>query len=375
MPEWTVCPHCSLKHSRRPDGICPRCREAVGGAEPEPGPPGGGLPQVYDGRPLGGSTLLGSASPRARGEISLGARIAGGIMVANGLALLIESGLNVTLNEGGPASSSFRPSPIGMLLDLAIGGWLLTGNPKGLPWAKVRVVLGALILPALLFASGQRFLGGLQIAFSAGLALLLFGNPGTLRIGAGLLATGFGLALETIGLVGMATGTTPLARLLMAPGLEGGGPIDSVEGASCPYRLTTAGGRWHLRKAEAARKENALADRWIVWPEKDAHVLVIAERVEPGLSVDMERFAEVILGNARQASTDLKVVARDPLPGGGTRLHTRATIEGIPIESYYGLYAREPWIFQVVAFTSQRHFPSVEGELEAIVASFEGPAP
>lgn len=171
----------------------------------------------------------------------------------------------------------------------------------------------------------------------------------------------------------MATGTAPLAHVMMAPGLESGGPIASVEGTACPYRLTAAGGHWYLRKAEAARKENPLADRWIVWPAKDAHVLVIAEQVEPGLSVDMEKFAEVVLGNARQASKDLSVLEQDPLPGGGTRLHTQATIGGLAIESYYGLYAREPWVFQVVAFTSRSHFASVQGDLEAIVASFEGP--
>jgi hypothetical protein len=306
--------------------------------------------------------------------VNLGARIAGGIMVANGLALLVETGLTATLRESAPAAS-FRPSPVGMVLDLLIGGWLLTGNPKVLPWAKVRVVLGALIFPAVLFTSGQTFLAGLQVAYSAGLALLLFGDPRALRIGAGVLATGFGLALETIGLFGMATGTAPLASVMMAPGLESGGPVASVDGTSCPYRLTAASGHWYLRKAEAARKENPLADRWIVWPEKDAHVLVIAEQVEPGLSVDMDRFAEVVLGNVRQASKDLKVLARDPLPGGGTRLHTQATINGLAVESYYGLYAREPWIFQIVAFASRAHFASVQGDLEAIVASFEGPAP
>jgi hypothetical protein len=143
---------------------------------------------VYDGRPLGGPTLFESARPPERGTVALGARIAGGIMVANGLALLIETGLSATLHESG--GGSFRPSPVGMLLDLVIGGWLLTGNPKVLPWARVRVVLGALVFPVVFFSSGQAFLGGLQVAYSAGLALLLFGDPGSLRIGAGLLATG-----------------------------------------------------------------------------------------------------------------------------------------------------------------------------------------
>jgi len=292
LPEWTVYPHCSLKHSRRPDGLCPRCRELVAGSGPAapaapeaPSAEGGVLPNVYDGRPLGRSTLFRAAKPADHGEVGLGARIGGAILVANGLALLIESGLNVTMGQGRDAPALFRPSPVAMLIDLALGGWLVTGNPKGLPWAKFRVVAGGLILPAVFFWQGQTFLGGLQLAFSLGLALLLFGNAGRLRIAVGLLATGFGLALETVGLVGIATGTTPLAHIQMAPGLERE-PVQTVEGEACRYHLTAGGDHWYLRKAEAARKDNALADRWIVWPERDAHVLVIAERLDASIEVE-----------------------------------------------------------------------------------------
>lgn len=31
MADWVVCPGCQLRHSRRADGLCPRCRKAVGG--------------------------------------------------------------------------------------------------------------------------------------------------------------------------------------------------------------------------------------------------------------------------------------------------------------------------------------------------------
>jgi hypothetical protein len=149
--------------------------------------------------------------------------------------------------------------------------------------------------------------------------------------------------------------------------------VSDVVGNACAYRLTAGGNHWYLRKDEAAKKDNALADRWLVWPSKDAHVVVIAEKLDSGITVDMDRFAEVILGNVRKASPDVKVLSREALPGGGTRLHTQATVNGLQIESYYGLYAREPWIFQVIAFTGQRQFASVESELASLVASFQGP--
>lgn len=394
MPEWTVCPQCQLKHTRRADGLCPRCHTSVGeaSASPDPAPAvvprpasrpaaprpatrsasgaPAPMPDVYDGRPLGGSTLFAEPGP-ARSGISLGARIGGAVLVANGLALLIESGLNVTHGTGGGGPQSFR-SPVSMLIDLVLGGMLFTGNPKGLPWAKFRVVAGGIILPAVFLAQGEQLLAGLQLAFSVGMALLLFGDASRPRLAAGLLATGTGLALETVGLFAMATGTAPLARMQLAPTLERD-PVEVVEGLVCPYHVTAGGGRWYLRKAEAVKKENPLADLWLVWPEKDAHVLVIAERIEPGIRVDMDKFADVVLGNARRSARDLRVLARDALHAGGTRLHTQGTIKGMAIESYYGLFAAEPWIFQVVAFTSQRQFAAVEGDLASILASFEAP--
>ena len=365
MPEWTACPQCQLKHSLRADGLCPRCSTPV--AEP-----GAGGETAHDRRPVLESTLSSASRARDRDDVGLGARIAGAVLVANGLALMIEAGLGVTMGQGAEASAGFRPSPIAMLFDLVLGGMLLTGNAKALLWTKIRVVLGGLLLPALFFARGESLSGSLQLAFSVGLALLLFGEAGRIRIAVGLLATGLMLALETVGLVGMATGTTPLAGLQYAAGLEGG-PVEGVDGVACPYRLTAPGGHWYLRKAEVAHEDNPLSDRWLVWPERDAHVFVIAEQVEPDLVVDLDRFAEVVLDNARNAAPDLEVMDSQPLASGGLRLHTRGTINGIAIESYYGLYAREPWIFQVYAFTTDHHFDAVKDDLAEIVVSFEGP--
>ena len=31
MADWINCPGCGLKHSRRPDGLCPRCKQSVDG--------------------------------------------------------------------------------------------------------------------------------------------------------------------------------------------------------------------------------------------------------------------------------------------------------------------------------------------------------
>jgi hypothetical protein len=34
MSEFTRCPHCGFTHTRRPDGLCPRCSGALGDSPP-----------------------------------------------------------------------------------------------------------------------------------------------------------------------------------------------------------------------------------------------------------------------------------------------------------------------------------------------------
>ena len=38
MAEWMTCPGCHLRHSRRPDGLCPRCKQSVDGVAEPPSP-------------------------------------------------------------------------------------------------------------------------------------------------------------------------------------------------------------------------------------------------------------------------------------------------------------------------------------------------
>lgn len=68
MPEWTICPECSLKHRQRPDGQCPRCRQPLAGGALSGSrfvrDGGGGdmaaaaaLPDLYDGRAVPRSLL------------------------------------------------------------------------------------------------------------------------------------------------------------------------------------------------------------------------------------------------------------------------------------------------------------------------------
>lgn len=369
MPDWTICPHCSLKHSRRADGTCPRCKQPVAGAASlQAEAP---LPQVYDGRAVPGSRfereVAAARSDTGGSELPTGARIAGGILLLNAIALLAERILMPSEAKG------LASNPVSMGLDLIIGGMLLAGARKLLILAKIRTVLGGLVLPAVHIAAGNPFVAGLQVVFSTGLLLLLFGNAGKIRIGLGVAAAGLCLGLEAMGLQSQVSGNlNPLSRFLLAGQLDKA-PASVVEGDKFRYRLTSPNDKWFLRKAELAKKENPLADRWLVRPDKDAHVFVIAEEVPGAGSVDMDRFAKVVMDNARKGAKEVQLVEETRLlhrlPA--RLLHTRSTIEGMELEGYYGLFIRDRCIFQVVAFTRKKQFGGLASELLDLIKSFD----
>ena len=104
MPELIMCPSCSLKHTRRPTGVCPRCQTSTEGAEAvAPGasstiaptasvrPVPAAAPAVGGLRPLAGSgsAPLGGLAQSARSKEIKGARTT--LMVIGVLTLLVQA--------------------------------------------------------------------------------------------------------------------------------------------------------------------------------------------------------------------------------------------------------------------------------------------
>jgi hypothetical protein len=374
MPEWVTCPGCGLKHTARSDGACPRCRQPiVDSSTPAPlaapAPPtdesaqqAPSAPQVYAEPPLT-MTYDEPAVPSA-------ARAAGLVLIGNGLLHLVAT-LVMGVSQGPMAFGGL----VSVVIDFVVGGYLLAGNERALVWAKVRVGLGLVLLPFIQYAAGGLVLAAFQVAFSAGLLLLLVGTPGVLRLGLGVAASGLCLLLEMAGLLAVGIGTNPLSRFVLSAQTEGSA-VKVVDGREFRYRLQTASDGWYLRKTSLSKKDNPEADRWLIHPGQDAHVLVIAERVGATDRVDMDALANVVLQNARNVAPNLTVVQQRPLEnpqGAGRLLHTRAKMHGQGMEFYYGLYTREPEVYQLVAFTFEKNFKKVEPSLYEWVSSLQTP--
>jgi hypothetical protein len=258
-------------------------------------------------------------------------------------------------------------------IDLILGILLIGGNAKVLPWAKVRAILGGVGFTAYYLFVGEAVLASFRGFFSAGLVGLLLGRAGVLRTVVAAGACGICLGAAGLGLLGMSTGVNPLARAMLSGEVDPVPQDLTVRGVKFRYRIRVPNETWCLRKSAAAAKDNPLADRWLVLPEHDAHVIVIGEQVAEGLVIDMKAFTGAVMKNAQRVSTRFEIIEESPLANpnlAGRMVHTAATIDRLKLRYYYGLYSRGSLAFQVIAFAPETGFGAVQNDLKGIVHSF-----
>ena len=96
MAEFVQCPQCGLKHTRREDGLCPRCKNASASA-----PAPAAAPIVEP---------LKAGEPEKPGVATAGSRAAGILLLAN--AALLLASFVIAPGQGG-----FAAGPHGVILD------------------------------------------------------------------------------------------------------------------------------------------------------------------------------------------------------------------------------------------------------------------
>jgi|GEM_PF-3233236 len=151
-------------------------------------------------------------------------------------------------------------------------------------------------------------------------------------------------------------------------------PVTRIDGIAQKYVLTSPGEGWFLRTDQATKKDNTLADRWIVRPDKGGHILVIAEQI-PGAVIDLEKYTDAIADNIKKGLGG-EVIARTESkshPKIGRILHARATVQGAPFEYLYGLFAEGPRAFQVISFSHAESFGKLEADFRKTIEEFKMP--
>jgi hypothetical protein len=312
------------------------------------------------------SALGFGSSTRSDDEVTTAQRIAGGVLILNAAAVLGE----VFVFPPDPG----MPNPIfSACVDILLGGLLMAGRVGAVPWVKVRVILGAIVFTGLHALRGDPFTAGIQVCFSLGLMALLFGDPGKLRIALGLGAVALLMALEGAGLQQQMTGRNSLTPLVMrvTGGIE---PIaDVVSGDQVAFTLESPGVGWHRRPAESARADNPLADTWLIHPETDAHLLVIAEELPEPVVFPLDELTSNVLLNAKTVYPDFVIRSqkRVPAEGGAANLiEATALVEGTKMRFLYGVYSFEGYAFQLIGFAAEPSYVHVRDDLRKAILSF-----
>lgn len=150
-------------------------------------------------------------------------------------------------------------------------------------------------------------------------------------------------------------------------------PVSRIEGVARKYALTAPGENWFLRKSEAAKNDHADADRWIIRPDKAAHIMVIVERVD-GL-IDLEKYTDATI-EAIESEMRETLISREALqsrPTTGRLLHTTAKIDGVKFEYLYGLFAEGSSAYQVIAYARTETFGQLKADFKRVIEQFELP--
>jgi len=346
MTTSITCPQCGLRQETPADRICRGCANAISSLVAP------------------AKSVLGLGKEPAV-KLPAGARAAGVVLLLNALANAL-----MMIKQGAGSDPLAQHEVKGMIVDLVVGGGLVAGKGNLQKWAIARVILGMIVFGAMYGAQKDMTSLGFQIVFSGALLLLLVGDAGKVRIGAGVVVSAAYLTLATAGVLQTYTGANPAAAALLESKGEISPAAGQLKGEKFGYCLSVPAHQWYLRAREVAEKDNAAADRWLIRPDLDAHLLIIGESVAPTSRINQEKFESAVIDEMKGRLTNFQNLGRQALPV-GAMLHVKGHAKTMDLEYYRGVFAEKNHGYQVVAFATPQSFARLEPELAAMVRSFQ----
>jgi len=235
-------------------------------------------------------------------------------------------------------------------------------------------VVGVLVFSAIYYAAGNMLMVGMQIAFSVAMMALLFGDAGKVRMAVAMVTILGLFGLETLGLRMMSSGVAPVPAMLeSAYDLE---PIagPQIESERHPYTFDVPGAGWSQRTRASAQADNPLSDIWLVNPEYDAHILIVAESADPGYEVMLDAYADQVEANAAAATEQFAVMDRGHIAAIhtlGKQIDASGVHEGLKMRFRYGLFAKERHGVQMICFGQEKSFEAIEAACDSTLESFQ----
>ncbi len=292
--------------------------------------------------------------------------IAGIILFLNGLFLFLEEVFITSTDKsiGNPVTA--------IIASIVIGTLLILGNEKGLKWAKFAVIFGAVLYPIIYFSQNDMFMVFYQMVFSASLLMLLFGNPGKIRIlVCSFLAISY-FGLEVIGIHYELTGENLIVKV--APNIIY--DLEDIEnykakGSNFDYSIQIpVESSWEKMKYESMLIENPEADLWLVNPGFDAHIVVVAESVEVG----MDFFTTIVKSTAQLNIENYNLVdSLSFVSENGNNcnvLDISGISDGINFYFKYGIYVDSTSAYQIICVVSEELKEEVINDFNSVIKSF-----
>jgi len=390
MADWVICPHCRLRHTRRPDAVCPRCKGAIedrpataiaaraSSATAAVAPPA--MPDVFDERAFSRVREHEAGGARHAESLSFSARLAGAILLGNGIVQLVlrtvEPATDAATALAAPWTASF---------DVVVGAVLVTNQSQVLRWTRVRLILGGAVLALLQLAQIRLFDAVLQVPFCLSLLWLLGDSEKPWRLPACVGAATAAIMLALCSAAPFMGWPNPLGRMMGRLNGEIGGARAELVGAGVPFRMNLAPGRWHgvrlsreereevgsTRDENGARFEMTTAVRR---PESMLDLRLFAIQAPPDASVDGQEVMETLVDNARDGLPELLVVEDEWHEGAGgvmRVLEGRARLEGQRAAVAVGLRVTGGCVFMLIGTAPVRIYDKVRDDLLEAYASLE----
>ena len=338
------------------------------------------MPDVFDEEAFAKVRRQRAESAEHTENLPLSVRVAGGIMLANGILQLvlqtIESASADATTLAGPWTASF---------DIVVGGVLLSNQPQVWHWARVRVVLLGAALALLHLLLGQAFDASLQLCFCAGLFLLLGRGAAPARLTAGIATSVIAIVLALFSAGPFLGWTNPFGRLRGRLNGELGDERAFLVGSAVGYHLDLSPGHWHTlhlpddendaaetpRPASGPRYEISPAVRR---PEVLVDLRLFALQAPPDAFFDESEVMTTLVNDARDNLPEFLVTEDEWHEGayGPTRvLEGQARIDGQRAAVAVGLKVDGACVFMLIGTSPARMYDRVRDDVLEIYRSLQ----
>lgn len=261
------------------------------------------------------------------------------------------------------------PSAVDIMIAVAI----LKGNKSLVGFAIFRVVMGMLFAGR--YLKDEDYVSiGLQAIMTFTFLMLLIGKPKKIRLGFSYAGMGILAIFYFVNLQQIFTGTNYLNQIIASiiyksKDIKNG----QVFNSDFEYKINSVSDFWKSRIKEDFKKDNPLADKWLINSKYDAHIIVLAEKLDPSMTIQHDLFLENVKKNYQSipSTSILNENSNLIMNHNSTNLEFKTTINQMALHYKVGVFSKNNIGIQVIGFCPEQVFTKLKPEFEKVISSFE----